>query len=73
VIDRTGLEGRFDLELRWVPPSGPRSNDAADSTPAASGSSIFEALERQLGLKLSATRGSIRSVVIDQVTRPTLD
>jgi len=73
VIDRTGLEGRFDLELRWVPPAVPRSSDAADSTPVASRSSIFEALERQLGLKLAATRGSIPVLVIDQVTRPTLD
>jgi uncharacterized protein (TIGR03435 family) len=73
VIDRTGLEGRFDLELRWVPPAAPRSSDAADSTTVASGLSVFEALERQLGLKLNATRGSIRTVVIDQVMRPTLD
>jgi uncharacterized protein (TIGR03435 family) len=73
VIDRTGLEGRFDLEVRWIPPAGPRSNDAADSGPVVVGPSLFEALERQLGLKLSATRGPIRTLVIDRVTQPTLD
>jgi uncharacterized protein (TIGR03435 family) len=73
VIDCTGLEGRFDMEARWMPPVRLPSNEAADSTPVVSGPSIFEALERQLGLKLNATRGPIRTLVIDQVTQPTLD
>jgi len=73
VIDRTGLEGRFDMEVRWMPPVRLPSNDTADSTPVVSGPSIFEALERQLGLKLNATRGPIHTLVIDRVTQPALD
>ena len=73
VIDRTGLEGRFDLDVRWIPPARPRSDDAADSLPVDVGPSLFEALERQLGLKLSGTRGPIRTLVIDRVMQPTLD
>jgi uncharacterized protein (TIGR03435 family) len=73
VIDRTGLQGRFDMEVRWMPPVRLPSNVAQDSTPVVSGPSIFEALERQLGLKLNATRGPIRTLVIDRVTPPTLD
>jgi uncharacterized protein (TIGR03435 family) len=74
VIDRTGLEGRFDMEVRWIPSLRQPSNDAAESAPAVvSRPSIFEALERQLGLKLNATRGPIRTLVIDQVTQPTFE
>lgn len=56
-----------------MPPGPLPLNEATDSTPVVSGPSIFEALERQLGLKLNATRGPIRTLVIDQVTQPTLD
>ena len=55
VLDRTGLAGVFDLELKWSP----------DATP--DGVSVFTALQEQLGLKLQPGTGPIDVLVIDSV------
>ena len=63
VVDRTGLEGRFDMSLRYSRVGGPES-DAPD---------IFTAVQEQLGLKLEATRGPVEVLVIDSAERPVND
>jgi uncharacterized protein (TIGR03435 family) len=65
VINRTGLSGEFELDLRFTPDSSPAS---APEFP-----SIFTAVQEQLGLKLEASRGSVEVLVIDSVERPTPD
>ena len=65
VIDRTGLSGEFDLDLRFTPDSSPA---AAPEFP-----SIFTAVQEQLGLKLQSERGPVPVLVIDSVERPTPD
>jgi uncharacterized protein (TIGR03435 family) len=60
VFDKTGLTGKFDFELSWVP----------DQTPTVSGPSLFTAVQEQLGLRLESQRGPIEIFVIDQVSRP---
>jgi uncharacterized protein (TIGR03435 family) len=65
VINRTGLDSRFDLDLRFTPES---SSAAAPEFP-----SIFTAVQEQLGLKLEASRGPVDVLVIDSVERPTPD
>jgi uncharacterized protein (TIGR03435 family) len=69
VLDRTGLKGSFDIELRWTPDSirGPATNQANDAP------SIFAALQEQLGLKLETERGPVEMLVIDSIERPTPD
>jgi uncharacterized protein (TIGR03435 family) len=62
VIDRTGLKGRFDIHLTFVPPDLSSAEDT--------GQSIFSALQDQLGLKLSPARGPVEVHVIDRVERP---
>lgn len=75
VIDETGLAGRFDFQLNWT------SDQAADGSPVSggpaapvsagdTGSSIFTALQDQLGLRLSPGRGPVEVLVIDRVDRP---
>jgi len=69
VVDRTGLTGHYDFELRWTS-DGP----AASSPSATAGNpSLFTAVEEQLGLKLESTTGPVDVVVIDHVERPTPD
>ena len=65
VIDRTGLGGEFDLDLRFTPDS---STAAAPEFP-----SIFTAVQEQLGLRLQSERGPVPVLVIDSVQRPTPD
>lgn len=66
VMDKTGLKGLFDVQLRFAPQS---MSAAPASDP--SGPSIFAALEEQLGLKLESGRGPLQVLVIDSVSRPT--
>jgi uncharacterized protein (TIGR03435 family) len=80
VIDKTGLTGRFDIHLEFVPEnaiSGPIRLNGVDSPglPASSagtsaGPSIFTAVQEQLGLKLSPDKGPVDVLVIDRVQKP---
>ncbi|MGA7155474.1 MAG: TIGR03435 family protein [Acidobacteriaceae bacterium] len=65
VVDKTGLAGNYDFDLKWQPVnSGPAAN--ADD----SGVSIFTAVQEQLGLKLQPTKGPVDTLVIDQAEKP---
>jgi uncharacterized protein (TIGR03435 family) len=68
VVDRTGLEGRYDLTLEWSPEDGSSSSASNDSQ--SPGPSIFTALEEQLGLKLESGKGPVKTLVIDRVEQP---
>jgi uncharacterized protein (TIGR03435 family) len=70
VQDRTGLAGNFDLDLQWRPEpgkEGPPDAGLPDTLPT----SIFTALQEQLGLKLESTKSSADVLVIEHVERPT--
>ena len=58
VIDRTGLEGRFDIQLRWA------------VTPEAQEPSVFTAVQEQLGLKLQDDTAPLDVVVVQRIARP---
>ena len=68
VVDKTGIEGRYDLTLQWTPEDGSSSNASNDS--GNSGPSIFTALQEQLGLKLESSKGPVKTLVIDHVEQP---
>jgi uncharacterized protein (TIGR03435 family) len=73
VIDRTGLEGRFDIALEAVeitaaPDYKPGPSDLA--LPPAAGPSIFVAVREQLGLKLEPETAPIAVLVVDHAERP---
>jgi uncharacterized protein (TIGR03435 family) len=70
VQDRTGLAGNFDLDLQWRPEpgkEGPLEAGLSESLPT----SIFTALQEQLGLRLESSKGSADVLVIDHVEQPT--
>jgi uncharacterized protein (TIGR03435 family) len=67
VIDRTGIQGRYDLALKWTPQSG--MNDSASQPDA--GPSFFTALTEEVGLKLESAKGPVKVLVIDHVEMPT--
>ncbi len=68
VIDRTGVTGSFDFELRAGADFPGAPAGAAGDAP-----SIFTALQEQLGLKLETTRGPIEVLVIESVEHPLPD
>lgn len=69
IVDRTGLTGGFDFELRFSEQAtGTGTAPAPGDAP-----SLFTALPEQLGLKLESIREPIEFVVIDSVERPTVN
>jgi uncharacterized protein (TIGR03435 family) len=74
VEDRTRLAGGFDFDLEFtVDPALAGATAGAPALPPsnANATSIFTALEEQLGLKLQADRAPVEVLVIDRVERPT--
>ena len=69
VLDRTGLKGSFDMELKWRP-DNLRSTGAAQASDLPS---IFAALQEQLGLRLESQRGPVEFLHVDRIERPTPD
>jgi uncharacterized protein (TIGR03435 family) len=68
VRDRTGLSGTFDFALEWS-----LVRDSAQ-LPVASdndGPTFLEALQKQLGLRLTSATGPVDLLVIDHIERPT--
>lgn len=86
VLDSTGIKGGWDFTLTFnpvarlvlaagarPPEAGPGGTAPAASEPTA-GYSIYEALEKELGLKLEKTKRSTQVIVIDHLEQtPTED
>ena len=74
VVDKTGLTGKWDFQIRWTPDEsqfasmGVRVPPPTDDPNAPPG--IFTAFTDQLGLKLDPTRAPVDVVVIDKVEKP---
>ena len=65
VVDKTGLTGRYDLDLAWTA-DGAAVSGEADAPPP-----LFTAVQEQLGLKLESGKDPVQVFVIDQLTPPT--
>jgi uncharacterized protein (TIGR03435 family) len=73
VVDKTGLSGRYDIDLEWTPDETqfPANKLAFEGEAEHPNPDLFTAMQAQLGLRLEATKGPIATLVIDRVTRPT--
>jgi uncharacterized protein (TIGR03435 family) len=70
VEDGTGLTGKYDYKLEWVPDESQPNSGGEAPLPGAEGPTIFSAIQEQLGLKLEATKGSGEVMVIDHAEKP---
>jgi uncharacterized protein (TIGR03435 family) len=80
VVDKTGLAERFDVHIEFVHEyhvSGPVTLNGVvtpdvPEPPAgdSSGPSIFSALEKQLGLKLSPGKAPLDVIIVDHAEKP---
>lgn len=66
VVDQTGLQGVFSFKLTWDPAANKLSPDAPSDS---QGLSIFEAMQKQLGLELKPKRAPVEILVIDHAER----
>ena len=64
VINKTGLDGNYDLTLQWTPDGAPVSTDT-DSAP-----SFYTAVQEQLGLKLQPAKAPVEVLVVDHAAMP---
>jgi uncharacterized protein (TIGR03435 family) len=76
IVDKTGLPDRYDIRVLWIPD---------DMDPAAIADmmaklppelrppdmNMFEAFEKQAGLKLEATKTGVQVLVVDHIEMPT--
>jgi len=74
-VDRTRLVGTFDYTLNWTPDQFQDRTASPDRERPVdpNGTSIFTAIQEQLGLKLESTRGPADVLVIDHVEKPAPD
>ena len=79
ILDATGIEGGWDFTLTFGQApmvmagggrggeGGPASGDAPAASDPGGGFTIFEAVEKQLGLKLEAQKRPMQVVVVDHL------
>ncbi len=68
VVDKTGLEGTFDLIMEFTPQWTPAPGD--DFQPDPTGPTFQQALKDQLGFKLESQMGPSEAFVLDHVEEP---
>jgi uncharacterized protein (TIGR03435 family) len=68
MVDLTGLTGSYDFTVKWTARAALRVRPAGDSDPNP-GISFFDAVEKQLGLKLAAEKRPMPAIVVDSVNR----
>ena len=66
VLDRTGLNGKWDFLLTYTPQDRLRAGEF----PPADTPDLFTALREQLGLKLESTTGPVEMFVVDRIEPP---
>jgi uncharacterized protein (TIGR03435 family) len=74
VVDKTGLTGRYDFDLRYAPEAREGlfgQLQSIDPTAVDTNSvSIFTAITEQLGLQLQSREGPIEVLIIDLAEKP---
>lgn len=85
-VDATGLEGTWDFVLTWNqragmsvgpavarPVEGGPANDALTAPDPTAGYTVFEAVDKQLGLKLDMQKRPLPVIVIDHLDQKPTD
>jgi uncharacterized protein (TIGR03435 family) len=79
VVDKTGIAGKFDVEMHWTPEPGQGGGPFGGGAPPpeaiassdSSGPTLLTAIQEQLGLKLESQKGPVEILIIDSVSKPT--
>ncbi len=77
VVDKTGLAGAYEVELKFAPEPGAMAGFGPPPPPEAmqqadsGGPTLFAAIQEQLGLKLESTKAELPMIVIEAASKPT--
>ena len=71
VFDRTNLQGKYDIKLRFDTMERPQTSPMTQPPTVADdlGLPIAGAIESQLGLRLEARRGDVDAIIVDKAER----
>lgn len=73
VVDKTGLAGKYNLRVDWIPDETQAALGAADRPqapdPVSTGPSIYQAIREQLGLTLESHRTQVDVLVVDHAQK----
>jgi len=74
LLDLTGIKGAYDFELYWTPKAqlqngATKGGDPSQASLPVNELTIFEAVDKQLGLKIEQQKHPIPMMVIDKVKR----
>jgi uncharacterized protein (TIGR03435 family) len=67
IVDATGLQGGWNFLVGWTPKGMLQAQPGATEATDPNGISVFEAVEKELGLKLVKQKRSIPVIVVDHV------
>jgi len=71
VVDKTGLTDKYDVAVTWLPSDlKPEELQNVPKEMRPDDVSIFEAFEKQAGLKLETQKGAVQVVVVDKLEKP---
>ena len=65
VVDRTGLKGKYDIDMYWQQ----HPIEVLPAAPPFEGPDIQKAIQDSLGLKLEAKKGSVPVCVVDHIQK----
>jgi uncharacterized protein (TIGR03435 family) len=65
VLDRTGLDGLYEIKLEWMPEEQPGVEIASQP-----GASLFSSVQEQLGLRLESKKGPVDILIIESAEKP---
>jgi len=72
MVDLTGLKDAFDHTLTWTPKnshSDIRGRKSAQAATAPGALAVFEAVEKQLGLKIAERKHPLPVIVVDRAEK----
>jgi uncharacterized protein (TIGR03435 family) len=73
MVDLTGLKGAYDFTLTWNPKNrSPRivlADGASQASTPPGGLTVFEAIDKQLGLRIEERKHPMPVIVVDGAVR----
>ncbi|HXB67127.1 MAG TPA: TIGR03435 family protein [Candidatus Acidoferrales bacterium] len=73
VVDKTGLEGKYDYKLEWTPDETQVRSDEAAPQVEGNVPSLASALQEQMGLRLQSQKAPVEIVVIDRAEKASVN
>jgi len=82
VVDKTGLSGRYDFQCTFSPdesqfnghppqfPNQNKGDSGSSDTAVPAAPSLYDAIQQELGLKLSSEKTAVDVIAIDHVEKP---